>query len=341
MTNNYYNQPPRPFYGGYQSPQVPPSVIYAEHKKPLRRWANVIGGGLLLVQVVMAVVMGILQLVFNQSFFSNLSIEGWDVVDQSVQFIAYVLGFFVPTMFMMRMINIPPQVAYPVKRPRVSMVIVGFCIALGASMVGSMINGSLTYVMEYLFDLTPTTPDMSAPVGIAPNIVYVLSMTVAPGIFEEMMFRGVIMQSLRRFGDGFALCMSSVLFGMIHGNIIQGSNAILLGLVMGYFVLRTGSILTSMIIHCFYNGFIIMFNYMMDYMTLEQSSMFDSAIFTVYLLLGVAGVVYMLVKEKGFVRLIPSNYPLTTGQKVRTFTFAVTIILFILLTLGLTAIYFE
>ena len=61
------------------------------------------------------------------------------------------------------------------------------------------------------------------------------------------------MQSLRRFGDGFALLISALLFGLFHLNMVQAPYAFLLGLWFGYLVLRTGSLRISMVLHACIN----------------------------------------------------------------------------------------
>lgn len=59
----------------------------------------------------------------------------------------------------------------------------------------------------------------------------------------------MIFQSMRRFGDSFALILSAILFAMFHGNLVQAPNAFLMGLVIGYFVLYSGSLWVGVIIH--------------------------------------------------------------------------------------------
>ena len=57
------------------------------------------------------------------------------------------------------------------------------------------------------------------------------------------------MHSLRRHGDAFALILSSTLFALMHYNIYMVLNAFLMGLLIGYFVIRTGSIITGILMH--------------------------------------------------------------------------------------------
>lgn len=334
-----YNQPYPPPYG--YAP-VPPPYTLEPYKRPLRRWANIIGGGILMVQLVMMGVSILLYNIFELVDYSSLSPRMIDLVDQMIQLACYVIGFWLPTMFMVAMIKIPASVAFPLRKPRASHVAAAVCICLGASMIGSLLSGMLSILFQSVFGVTPIMPDMSAPQGIPANIVYVVSMTVMPGIFEEAMFRGVIMQSLRRFGDGFALIVSAILFGLCHGNLIQGPNAFVLGIVIGYFVLRTGSLLTGVVIHFVNNGLAVLFDYLMQMMTDQQAELLNTLVFVGYILLGLLGLVYMIMRGGNNLFRVPaSDYPLPTSKKYTTFFCAAAVVVMVIFMVVLTAFYFE
>lgn len=53
-------------------------------------------------------------------------------------------------------------------------------------------------------------------------------------IIEEVVFRGAVLGSLKKYGKGFAIIISAVLFGIMHANLIQSIFAIIIGLVLGY-----------------------------------------------------------------------------------------------------------
>ena len=85
--------------------------------------------------------------------------------------------------------------------------------------------------------------------------VSVLTTALLPALLEEFAFRGVILGSLRRFGDGFAVIISALLFGATHFYITQIPMAFILGLVMGFIVVKTNSLLPGILIHFFNNFF--------------------------------------------------------------------------------------
>ena len=72
---------------------------------------------------------------------------------------------------------------------------------------------------------------------------------------EELLFRGLILRTLEPMGKQYAIVVSSALFGLLHGNIIQLPFAFLSGLVMGY-VAAEYSLLWAIVLHVV-NNFVL------------------------------------------------------------------------------------
>lgn len=70
---------------------------------------------------------------------------------------------------------------------------------------------------------------------------------------EEVVFRGVIMNGLRPYGKIFAIVTSALLFGFMHGSLVQGLFGFLTGLVLGYVAMEYG-LVWSLVLHIFNNG---------------------------------------------------------------------------------------
>lgn len=96
--------------------------------------------------------------------------------------------------------------------------------------------------------------DMPAPETFTGYLWQVLSVAVVPAFVEEFAIRGVVLNSLRKYGDVFAVVVSSVFFGLMHGNIMQAPFAMILGVAIGWLVIKTGSLWTGIAIH-FMNNF--------------------------------------------------------------------------------------
>ena len=72
-------------------------------------------------------------------------------------------------------------------------------------------------------------------------------------VAEEVVFRGAILRSLLGLFDKrlhwLAIFISALLFAIAHGNMAQGVNALLLGLLLGWLYYHTGSIIPGIAFH--------------------------------------------------------------------------------------------
>ena len=81
--------------------------------------------------------------------------------------------------------------------------------------------------------------------------MFIYGALLAP-IFEEIIFRGLILRMLMPTGKKFAIFATAYLFGFFHGNIIQTPFAFLVGLVLGYVAVEY-SIIWAIILHMINN----------------------------------------------------------------------------------------
>jgi membrane protease YdiL (CAAX protease family) len=82
-----------------------------------------------------------------------------------------------------------------------------------------------------------------APVGMF------FSMILVAPVMEELIFRKVLFERLRPYGNGFAVIATAVLFGLYHGNLEQIPYAVLAGLFLGTIMAITGDIRITMMFH--------------------------------------------------------------------------------------------
>ena len=71
-------------------------------------------------------------------------------------------------------------------------------------------------------------------------------------VSEELIFRGAGLRTFEKYGKVFAILMSSLIFGLFHGNIPQFFFAAFVGIIFSYVTLEY-SILWAMVFHVFNN----------------------------------------------------------------------------------------
>ena len=93
-----------------------------------------------------------------------------------------------------------------------------------------------------------------APDGIVSAIVLFVQLAVIAPVFEEFWFRGIVMESLRPYGNGFAIFVSALLFGLTHANFGQLFYTAVIGICLGYIAISTKSIVATTIMHAILNS---------------------------------------------------------------------------------------
>ncbi len=115
--------------------------------------------------------------------------------------------------------------------------------------------------VDNLLDLIgfPLKGDISIlnPTSWGKYILAIFAMALFPAIGEELVFRGVVFQGLRsRFNDISAIMLSSFMFAIMHQSLQQLIYPFILGCIMGWVFLRTGSLVSSILLH-FTNNFLV------------------------------------------------------------------------------------
>ncbi len=128
-----------------------------------------------------------------------------------------------------------------------------------------------------------------SPYSVFFAIIYIALTVICPAIFEEMLFRGIIMRGLEQFGVIASVVLSSLAFALMHGNFSQLILQFIGGLAIGSVVTITGNYLIGSIMHGFNNLFSVFYgiliqNFGEGYVNLYLSSVTEAST----ILLGVA-----------------------------------------------------
>lgn len=266
-------------------------------------------------------------------FNSHLMAPEWVV--ESVSAICFILCITIAYGLYMLFIRIPPKAAFPFKRPQPMMLVPAVFISLAVSVLGSLATSVISRLLG-VFGLIPIMPAINTPSSLKGFVFALLNLCILPALLEECVFRGVLMQSLRRFGDGFALMTSAVVFSILHLNLLQAPVALLMGLVMGYFVLRTGSLWTGIIIHFFNNLLALLQQLVMDRISSSVGELTNLLVVLGYLLLGLLSLVLLSRSTDGLFYLNRSNSMFSMRQKVRLFFFSPSMIITMVLIISIS-----
>lgn len=95
--------------------------------------------------------------------------------------------------------------------------------------------------------------------GVNSSFVLLFAVIVVAPIGEELLFRGLIQNyGLKNFAPVLAIGLQGLIFGLYHGNIIQGIYAFFMGVVLGFVAHKLGSIIPAMVLHVSVNASLLL-----------------------------------------------------------------------------------
>lgn len=189
--------------------------------------------------------------------------------------------------------------------------------------IGSSVLGNIFSSFGFEYNL----PETQNPEGVFGFLLSVIATAIVPALVEEFAMRGLVLGSLRKFGNGFALVASSICFGIMHGNFVQMPFAIVVGLFLGFTVIKTNSLRVAIAVH-FVNNLVAV---LMDYFPKGVTSEIQNVVYMIYLCLAlVCGVIALRFVSDDFLSLKKIQTELTLGEKHKAFFLSAGIVVFII-----------
>ena len=147
---------------------------------------------------------------------------------------------------------------------KMNAVIIMLMIVVIGRLCSVVLSNILTYAkIDSVYIYMYNTPDKLASV-----ISLVFNCIVLP-VMIEVFFRGLVLQSFRQFGDSFAVVVAAVACGLSFYDVTYMGFAILCSAVIGVFTLRSGSIVTAILMH----SVSTMVNYILTYIGLLNADL--------------------------------------------------------------------
>jgi membrane protease YdiL (CAAX protease family) len=164
-----------------------------------------------------------------------------------------VVGVGLPIFYFMTR-RIPASPRGEVTRLKPSTFFMIFFICTAVMYITNYFSVFITFLIalakgENIMDLNPLA-------DVFKNSNYILTLLyasiVAP-IAEELIFRKLLLDKLRRYGDLPAILMTGLAFGLFHMNLAQFFYAAALGFIFAYVTIRTNTVRYSILLHCMIN----------------------------------------------------------------------------------------
>lgn len=122
--------------------------------------------------------------------------------------------------------------------------------------IGYLLTIIFGFVGNFLSSLLPfETVDVTGTILANLSIELIIYTTILGPILEELLFRGIFLKSLSKYGKTAAILLSTILFAFAHSNVHQSIAVIGMGLTLGYAAVRFG-LIYSIILHIIHNSMV-------------------------------------------------------------------------------------
>lgn len=145
------------------------------------------------------------------------------------------------------------------KRPmKIGQLLLLIMMMYGLTQVGSLMGMPIHLALTTIGSLTADSEDAAAELSnnlvfSSGTVIRIISIGILPSIFEELLFRKILIDRTIRHGEFISCAMSGIMFGLWHGNFQQFFFAFFIGVLFAFVYIRTGNIIYTMIMHASMN----------------------------------------------------------------------------------------
>lgn len=245
------------------------------------------------------------ELVEDTAYLASMAKESYDMLDNNILFISGISALAaIPVL--KRMLGrewLKRPYLIQQREPKAKKYLFVFMAAVGMTVAANLLINALE-VFKYATDYAQTAGDMYAE----PLYMQVLVIGILMPIMEELIFRGLIYERVSNFsGEASGVLLTSAIFGIYHGNLVQGVYAFCFSFLMIYAYKRTGSFLAPVGFHIVSNLICLVLNRMSP-----LSTMGYSVGIVLSAMIGIYGL-YEL-KQGGFFEVIPIDMETDDGE---------------------------
>lgn len=123
---------------------------------------------------------------------------------------------------------------------------------------------------------------------------FIIGVVIIAPILEEIVFRGILLNGLlARYSPKYAIILSAVIFGLIHGKPLQIWGAFIMGLILGWIYFKTQSIGTTILLHSFLN-LIALIN---SYLLLKYQALSSMILLNLFIFITSIPLIYIVARQ--------------------------------------------
>jgi len=267
------------------------------------------------VMFVVAIGVGIMQMIKNpnisegqlKQIFENTSFMG------AISIIAVVIAF-IPILIYRRKKFFQYDLKVENKKFTIRTVIIALIILLSVNSVLVLLANVLELGLN-TFGLSANSASEELEILNQSTVSMIMYTCIIAPIVEEFIYRGAVLRSLEKYGRWFAILVSAILFGLMHGNFYQIFMAVGVGIILGYLTTEY-SIKLTILLHIFNNTFVEITSQITSHVSENAGNIMDISITAILVII----LVIAFIRNKNYIKQWIENNKMENRIMLRFFT---------------------
>lgn len=130
--------------------------------------------------------------------------------------------------------------------------LIAFLMCYALMYLSNIIGQSITMLIGAIKGTPVNNAILDVASSLSPWATIIIMVILAP-IAEELIFRKLLIDRCAKYGEGTAVMLSGLMFGLFHGNLNQFAYAFTLGVFFGFLYVKTGKIIYTILMHMLIN----------------------------------------------------------------------------------------
>ena len=203
---------------------------------------------------------------------------------QLTQFLYYILFVALPVMLYARR---DPGIASHLRIEPLKGRVAALSV-LTAAVAVLFINcvSQLWFILVQCMGGTIPASGVAVPTTVRGLASAVILSAVLPGVCEELLFRGLMLSAWEERGSLRAVTTVSLLFTLLHGNLLGIPSEFICGVLLACIVISSGSLFAGMVFHTVFNSTLLIASYWARTVETDAEAAYTGALSLLPFLLG-------------------------------------------------------
>ena len=183
-----------------------------------------------------------------------------------------ILLIFLPVVLILRLIKSDLKATLRLNNPKLLNIILVPIMAVSSA----ILIAQLTQLINIIYPFPQEYLERVGKLLNIPNLSIwktLALIAILPGICEELMFRGFLMRFFEAQGKWIGIIVTAVMFAIFHLDPFKFIPVLLLGLMLGWLLIKSNSIYVTMLFHAVNNAFALLLVHYSDVAFIKSALM--------------------------------------------------------------------